>query len=48
MKVIAIIITVIGLLITGISGLGIVYSIHTGIDGIKNSETSGIGCLHNI
>ncbi|CAN5596898.1 hypothetical protein BH10ACI1_BH10ACI1_26320 [soil metagenome] len=43
MKIIALIITIIGMLITGISSLGIVYSIHTAIESMKNAGNAGIG-----
>lgn len=43
MKIISIIVTLIGLLITGLSSLGIVYSLYTAIESMKSSETNGIG-----
>lgn len=45
MKIIAIIVTSIGLLITGISSIGIVYSIRSAINSMANSASSGIGTL---
>lgn len=45
MKIIAIIITLIGLLITGISSLGILYSIRSAISAMTNSASNGIGVL---
>ena len=43
MKIIASIITVIGLLITGICSLGIVFSMYSATNAMKSAETSGIG-----
>lgn len=45
MKIIAIIVTLIGLLITGVSSLGVVYSVRVIINSITNSANSGIGTM---
>jgi hypothetical protein len=43
MRIAAIIVTLIGLLITGISSLGIVVSLYTATEAAKSSAAGGIG-----
>ena len=45
MKIIAIVITLVGLLITGISSIGIFYSIRSAISAMTSSASNGIGLL---
>lgn len=45
MKIVSVLLTVIGLLITGFSSLGIFYSIFTAVNAGKNSGAEGIGIV---
>ncbi len=48
MKVLSIILISIGFLITGSSGLGIFYSLHTGMTAIANDDSVGLAALNRI